>query len=52
MGHYDGKTTEELEALRKARTITIGQAHYLGWPESFWRLGPEMTRRPRKSGPR
>jgi hypothetical protein len=52
MGHYDGKTVEELEALRKAKTVTIAQSIYLGWLELFRRLQPEMTRRPREPGHR
>jgi hypothetical protein len=34
-----------LEALRKARTITVGQAFYLAWLELFRRLRPVMTQR-------
>jgi hypothetical protein len=49
MGHYDGKSIEDLHALRKARKITISQAIYLGWLESFRRLTQEMTRPPRES---
>ncbi|MBV9122781.1 MAG: cellulase family glycosylhydrolase [Planctomycetes bacterium] len=41
MGHYDGMTLQQLQALRKAQTITTGQAMYLGWLELFRRLEPK-----------
>ena len=43
MGHYDGETVEELEALRRSGAITVHQAIYLGWLELFRRLRPEMS---------
>ncbi len=43
MGHYDGMPIEQLEAVRKSKTITIGQATYLEWLKLFRRLRPEMV---------
>ncbi len=41
MGHYDGMTLERLEALKKEKALTIGQAMYLNWLRLFRRLRPE-----------
>ncbi|HEV8059529.1 MAG TPA: cellulase family glycosylhydrolase [Gemmataceae bacterium] len=46
MGHYDGMTIEQLDALRKSKTITLPQVFYLGWLELFRRLRPEMLQQP------
>ncbi len=35
MGHYDGMTVEQLNALQKSKTITLPQAFYLSWLELF-----------------
>ncbi len=42
MGHYDGQSIEELEALKARKTITLPQAIYLDWLNLFRRIGPEM----------
>ncbi len=38
MGHYDGRSIEELEALQEKKTITIAQAIYLDFLKLFRRL--------------
>jgi hypothetical protein len=43
MGHYDGMTIEQLQARRKAKTLSIGQALYLQWLELFRQLRPTMV---------
>ena len=42
MGHVDGRTIEESEALERGKTISLPQAIYLEWLRLFRRLGPEM----------
>jgi endo-1,4-beta-mannosidase len=42
MGHYDGRSIEELEALKASNTLTLPQAIYLDWLALFRRIGPEM----------
>ena len=42
MGHYDGLSINQLEELRKSKTITISQSIYLAWLELFRRLRSEM----------
>jgi hypothetical protein len=42
IGHYDGKTIAEYEALRDAKTITMSQAIWLEWLRIFRRMTPEM----------
>ena len=41
MGHYDGRTAERLEGLKKDGRITIAQAIYLDWLKLFVKLKPE-----------
>ena len=41
MGHYDGMTIDELEELKRKKTITISQAIYLDFLDLFRRLGPK-----------
>jgi hypothetical protein len=43
LGHYDGKTLEELNALERTREITISQAIYRQWLELFVALTPEFA---------
>jgi hypothetical protein len=46
MGHFDGWSIEESEALQRDKKLTMSQAFYLEWMRLFQRLGPEMTGRP------
>jgi len=43
MGHYDGMTVEQMDALRKANKLGLKEAFFLDWLELFRRLGPEMA---------
>jgi len=40
MGHYDGMTPEEIEGLRRKRSLTPSEAIYLGWLDLFRKLAP------------
>jgi hypothetical protein len=42
MGHFDGRSIEELYALKASKKITLPQAIYLDWLRLFRRIGPEM----------
>jgi hypothetical protein len=42
MGHYDGMTVEQMDALRKMNKLGLKEAFFLDWLELFRRLGPEM----------
>lgn len=44
MGHYDGSTPEELDALEREGKLTLPQAIYRSWLRMFVRLGPEFGR--------
>ena len=48
MGHYDGMTIEQLDALRKSKKIKIGQSVYLGFLELFKQLGPTLREKGEK----
>ena len=43
MGHDDGMTVEQMDALRKANKLGLKEAFFLDWLELFRRLGPEMA---------
>ena len=43
MGHYDGMTVEQTDALRKANKLGLKEAFFLDWLELFRCLGPEMA---------
>ena len=43
MGHSDGITVEQMDALRKANKLGLKEAFFLDWLELFRRLGPEMA---------
>ena len=43
MGHSDGMTVEQMDALRKANKLGLKEAYFLDWLELFRRLGPEMA---------
>jgi hypothetical protein len=43
MGHYDGITVEQMDALRKANKLGLKEAFFLDWLELFRRLGPAMA---------
>jgi hypothetical protein len=43
MGHYDGMTVEQMDALRKANKLGLKEAFFLDWLELFRHLGPEMA---------
>jgi hypothetical protein len=43
MGHYDGMTVEQMDALRKTNKLGLKEAFFLDWLELFRRLGPEMA---------
>jgi hypothetical protein len=45
IGHYDGRTTADFDALRDQRTMTIADALMAEWLKLFKRLGPEMVKR-------
>jgi hypothetical protein len=42
IGHYPDESLAELNALRQAKKLTIGQAIYLSWIDLFREIGPEM----------
>lgn len=42
MGHYDGKTIADLEALEKAKTIALSQQFFLDWLRLFRDLREPM----------
>lgn len=44
IGHYDGKSLAELDALQAAGKITLPQSVYQSWLRMFVRLQPEFTR--------
>jgi len=50
MGHYDGQTIEQLEGLRRSKTITISRLLWLEWLTLFRKLGPEMKGERERSG--
>lgn len=41
IGHYDGQTLEELDALYASQKITLSQSIYQSWLQLFVRLKPE-----------
>ena len=43
IGHYDGYTVEEYDALERAGKLTINQAMYREWLRLFVRLKPEFA---------
>lgn len=43
IGHYDGTTLAELDALKEAGTITLAQSIYRSWLEFFVRVKPEFV---------
>jgi len=45
IGHYDGKTVAEYEALHEAKKITIAQSIWLEWLRIFQKLTPAMRDR-------
>jgi hypothetical protein len=44
IGHYDGASLEELDALERAKKITIGQAIMRDWLKLFVKFKPELAR--------
>ena len=43
MGHSDGMTVEQMDALREANQLGLKEAFFPDWLELFRRLGPEMA---------
>jgi len=43
IGHYDGKTIADYEALSAAKKLTLPQALWLEWLRIFVKLKPEMS---------
>jgi hypothetical protein len=43
IGHYDGQTPEELDALERAGRLTVPQAIYRSWLRLFARLKPVLA---------
>jgi hypothetical protein len=43
MGHYDGMTAEQRDALGKANKLGLKEDFFLDWLELFRRLGPAMA---------
>lgn len=43
IGHYDGSTIEELDALERDKKLTIGQSIYRSWLRLFVKLKPQFT---------
>jgi len=43
LGHYDGQSLAELEALEKAGKLSLPQSIYLAWMKLFVRLKPEFA---------
>lgn len=43
IGHYDGHTPDELDAIERAGKLTLAQGIYRSWLRMFVRLGPEFT---------
>jgi hypothetical protein len=43
IGHYDGQTPDELNALERDGKLTLGQAVYRQWLEMFVRLKREFS---------
>ncbi len=43
IGHYDGNTPEELDAMEREGKLTIPQAAYREWLRMFVRLGQEFS---------
>jgi hypothetical protein len=43
IGHYDGQSLAELDALQKAGKITVPQSVYQAWLQLFVRLKPEFV---------
>jgi hypothetical protein len=50
IGHYEGKSIEDLEALKKAGKLDIGQGMMLEWLRLFRDVGREMLAEPRTQG--
>jgi Cellulase (glycosyl hydrolase family 5) len=48
IGHYDGKTFDELNALKATGQITTSQSVYRQWLELFTSLKPEFVPTPRE----
>jgi hypothetical protein len=46
IGHYDGDTLEELDALKANGKITMAQSIYRDWLKMFVRLKPEFSPQP------
>jgi hypothetical protein len=47
LGHYDGKTPEQLEEQRRSKDLTIAQALWLDWLRLFDKLQPDFVERRR-----
>lgn len=43
IGHYDGQTIEELDALERDKKITLAQSIYQSWLRLFVKLKPQFT---------
>jgi hypothetical protein len=46
IGHYNGLTLQELEAIELAGSLTVPQQIYLSWLRLFVRLKPEFAPEP------
>lgn len=51
LGHYEGQTIEDLEALQRDRKIDLPQAFMLAWLRLFRDVGPEMRQGPSATRP-
>src|SRR4029434_11098449 len=43
IGHYDGNTPDELDALEQAGKLSVAQGVYREWLRRFVRLNPEVS---------
>ncbi|HLX63824.1 MAG TPA: cellulase family glycosylhydrolase [Planctomycetota bacterium] len=43
IGHYNGESVEQLEALQNAKTISVAQGIWLSWLRLFRKLGTEFS---------
>lgn len=43
LGHYDGQSLMELDALDRAKKITVTEAFYRSWLQLFVKLAPEFA---------
>jgi hypothetical protein len=50
IGHYDGRTPDELDALERAGKLTLAQGIYRQWLRLFARLKPEFAPDSRVAG--